>query len=130
MSIHAVKLYLLYGVQWVFDDPTKEIWAEAFISGADGVIDDLIKKKYGKVEPEKQYIMLFSNKDFPGSSYVEYQPREGVDDWSEMELVDNGSYWVYNDHSGKDCLIWLCDTLDEYFSKDDKILFFDIKTQD
>ena len=48
MSIHAVKLYLLYGVQWVFDDPTKEIWAEAFISGADGVIDDLIKKKFKK----------------------------------------------------------------------------------
>ena len=45
MTIHSLKLYKLYHTQWVFDDPAKEIWAEAFTSGTDDVIEMVIKKK-------------------------------------------------------------------------------------
>ena len=127
MSIHAVKLYKLYHTQWVFDDPAKDIWAEAFISGADDVCEMIIKKKYGKIEPERHYVMRFSNEDFPGASFIEYQPRSGItyEQTDTMEIVASGSYWIYNDDD-KDHLLWLCSTIDEYFTDDDKLLFFDI----
>lgn len=127
MSVHAVKLYKLFGTQWVFDDPAKDIWAEAFVSGADDVCDMVIKKKYGRVEPERHYVMRFSNEDFPGASFIEYQPREGIseEDANKMEIVESGSYWIY-DYENENHLLWLCSTLDEYFTNDDKLLFFDI----
>lgn len=127
MKIHAVKLYKLYHTQWVFDDPAKDIWAEAFVSGADDVCEMVIKKKYGRVEPERNYVMRFSNEDFPGASFIEYQPREGIneEDANKMEIVESGSYWIY-DYENKNHLVWLCSTLDEYFTNDDKLLFFDI----
>ena len=134
MSVHAVKLYKLFGTQWVFDDPAKDIWAEAFVSGADDVCDMVIKKKYGRVEPERHYVMRFSNEDFPGATSIEYQPRQGIDVEKDndttlvnsIEVVDSGSYWVYTDENNKDHLLWLCNTLGEYFTDDDKLLYFDI----
>jgi len=133
MSIYAVYLYKLYGMQWVFDDPSKKIVAEAFVSGADTLIDKIINEKYGPPDInnwEKGYIMRFSSSDFPGSHSIQFQPREGlrnnsVDIKENMEIVDSGSYWVY-DGDDKEHLLWLCDTLDEYFDHDDKLLYFDI----
>ncbi len=134
MSIYAVHLYKLYGVQWVFDDPSKDIVAEAFVCGADTLIDKIITKKFGNPEDNTwyndNYVMRFSRNDFPGSYSIEYQPSEGlrnnsIDIKENMEIVDNGSYWVYNGDD-KEHLLWLCDTLDEYFSHNDKLLFFDI----
>jgi len=127
MSIHAVKLYKLYHTQWVFDDPAKDIWAEAFVSGADDVCEMIIKKKYGKIEPERHYVMRFSNEDFPGASFIEYQPREGIteEQANKMEIVDSGSYWIY-DYENKNHLLWLSNIIDKYFKDDDKLLFFDI----
>ena len=81
MSIYAVYLYKLYGMQWVFDDPSKKIVAEAFVSGADTLIDKIINEKYGPPDInnwEKGYIMRFSSSDFPGSYSIEFQPTEGL----------------------------------------------------
>jgi hypothetical protein len=134
MSIYAVHLYKLYGIQWVFDDPSKKIVAEAFVSGADTLIDKIITEKFGNPDDNTwfndNYIMRFSGNDFPGSHCIEYQPREGlrnnsIDLKEGMEIVDSGSYWVYNEDEGEH-LLWLCETLDEYFGDDDKLLFFDI----
>jgi len=132
ISIYAVHLYKLYGIQWVFDDPSKKIVAEAFVLGANTLINKIITEKYGNPDDNTwfndNYIMRFSNEDFPGASSVEYQPREGITDEqaNKMEIVDSGSYWVYNDKDNKEHLLWLWSTLDEYFGDDDKLLFFDI----
>ena len=155
MSIYAVQLYKLYGVQWVFDDPSKDIVAEAFVSGADTLIDKIINEKYGQEndthepqkndeiisqinfpEPDKRgndtYIIRFSSSDFPGSYSIQFQPREGLRNNSidpkakeGMKIVDSGSYWVYEGDDGEH-LLWLSDTLNEYFSYDDRLLYFDI----
>ena len=127
MTIHSLKLYKLYHTQWVFDDPAKEIWAEAFTSGTDDVIEMIIKKRYGSIEPERHYVMRFSNEDFPGASFIEYQPREGIteEQANKMEIVDSGSYWIY-DYENKNHLLWLSNIIDKYFKDDDKLLFFDI----
>ena len=135
MSIYAVHIYKLYGLVWVFDDPAKEIRADAFIDGAGAcAIDDLIKKKYNKVELQEKYIMRLSGNYFPGSHCIEYQPREGLRNNSidpkakeGMELVvDYGSYWIYNNDEGEH-LLWLCDSFNEmYIGDDDKLIFFDI----
>ena len=37
--INTIEPYKLSGVQWVFDDPSKNLVAEAFVSGADQILD-------------------------------------------------------------------------------------------
>jgi hypothetical protein len=71
--------------------------------------------------------MRFSNEDFPGASFIEYQPREGIteEQANKMEIVDSGSYWIY-DYENKNHLLWLSNIIDKYFKDDDKLLFFDI----
>ena len=133
MSIYAIKLYKFADIQWVFDDPSKGIVAEAFVGGADTLIDNIIEMKFGEDERMwlEGYVMRFSANDFPGSHCIEHLPIEGLKQLKEnnIEIIDNGSYWLYNGGAAKNDdgdVLWLCDTLDEYFGIDDKLLFFDI----
>lgn len=107
MSIYSVKLYKLNGLQWVFDDPAKDIYREAFVAGADTLIDKII----GKYDKDTNYTLQFSTKDFPGSIMINLieDPKE----WDEVpEITDTGSWWVTAQE--KPHVLWLCDTLDEY----------------
>ena len=127
MTIHAVKLYKLYGTQWVFDDPAKEIWAEAFVGGTDVLIDRVIEKQFGSVNKEREYVLRFSKEDFPNAKHLEFQPVGGLKaEGYEGEIVDSGSYWVSYDFDEYHSIIWLCDTLNEYFDHNTKLLFFEI----
>ena len=128
MSIKSVKLYKLHGVQWVFDDPAKEIYQEAFVNGADELLDEIV----GKYDPNNNYTLQFSTKDFPNADFLEFLPSAGVEKYSKdthdpNELIlDTGSYWVHT-NGKEEKLVWLCDTLDEYIGIDDKLLFFNVK---
>jgi len=134
MSIYTVKLYKLNGVQWVFDDPAKQIYREAFVGGADELIDSCFKMNGWKYNNQMNYTLQFSTKDFPGSTHLEFYPLRGVKEEMEKdnpynltELMDTGTYWMCYDIDNQDKIIWLCDTLDEYRNYDDTILYFNIK---
>ena len=109
MSIYSVKLYKLNGLQWVFDDPAKDIYREAFVAGADTLIDKII----GKYDKDANYTLQFSTKDFPGSIMIDL--IENPIEWDEVpEITDTGSWWVTAQE--KPHVLWLCDTLDEYIA--------------
>ena len=107
MSIYSVKLYKLNELQWVFDDPAKNIYREAFVSGADTLIDKII----GEYDKNANYTLQFSTKDFPGSIMINL--IENPMEWDEVpEITDTGSWWVTAQEEPH--VLWLCDTLDEY----------------
>ena len=126
MSIHSVKLYKLNNVQWVFDDPSKGILAEAFVGGADELIDACFEQNGWKYNNQMNYTLQFSTKDFPGATHLEFLPLQSVPEYpSQPGMVDSGSYWIC--YNIDERVIWLCDTLDEYIEEGDTLLFFNIK---
>ena len=127
MSIHTVKLYKYNGVQWVFDDPAKQIYAEAFVGGADDLIDACFKQNGWKYNTQMNYTLQFSTKDFPGSTHLEFLPTMSVQEYNQVEVTDSGSYWICYSINNEERVIWLCDTLNEYASHEDRLLFFNIK---
>ena len=120
MSIYSVKLYKLNNTQWVFDDPNKKIVAEAFVAGADTMIDKII----GEYDENLSYTLQFSTSDYPGSKMIEYIPlNEAIKRSDILEVTDTGSWW---ESSEDNHVMWLCDTLDEYIGIDDKTIFFSV----
>ena len=128
MSIHTVKLYKYNGVQWVFDDPAKQIYAEAFVGGADDLIDACFKQNGWKYSNQMNYTLQFSTKDFPGATHLEFLPLQSVPEYeTQPGMVDSGSYWICYTINNEERVIWLCDTLDEYAGHEETLLFFNIK---
>tara|TARA_R100001463_G_scaffold81001_6_gene135472 strand:- start:151 stop:609 length:459 start_codon:yes stop_codon:yes gene_type:complete len=130
MSIYAVHLYKLYGQQWVFDDVANDIIAEAFIAGADRLLDHWVKD----YDPNNTYILQFSEEDFPGSKIIESVDKSYIRKLHEtdpahiMEIVDTGTYWSSPDlpsEKNQD-ILWLCPTLDVYFDNNIKLLYYNI----
>ena len=107
MSIYSVKLYKLNELQWVFDDPDKNIYREAFVAGADTLIDKII----GKYDKDLSYTLQFSTKDFPGSIMINLVDST-IDNPRISEVTDTGSWW--ETAQDEPHMLWLCDTLDEY----------------
>ena len=126
MSIYAVKLYKLNGMQWVFDDPTNNIYREAFVAGADTLIDKIIARDHNLDEVKnKEFVLTFSLIDFPGSTIIERLSQKAAMSYGANELVESGSWW----HSDpEDQLLWLCPTLSVYADDEVDTLFFQIKT--
>ena len=59
MTMHAVKIYKLNNLEWVFDDPGRNIYAEAFVAGADTKAVDSILE-HGYLDPEGDLAFQFS----------------------------------------------------------------------
>jgi len=114
MTIYAVKLYKLNNIQWVFDDPERNIIAEAFVAGADTLVDKVLEEN--NLDPEGDLILLFSTKFFPPNDdtykiTISHKPEPG-----------GGTSYNCNDHD-----LWLCDTLLDYYQKPPKKIYFQIK---
>jgi len=107
MSIYSVKLYKLNDLQWVFDDPAKDIYREAFVAGADTLIDKII----GEYDKNLSYTLQFSTKDFPGSIMLNLVDST-INNPRISEVTDTGSWWESAQEEPH--MLWLCDTLDEY----------------
>ena len=60
MAIHPYKA----SGMWVFDDPAVGLRQEPFISGADAIIDRLVK---GIPDAESGFTLVFSAQPFPGA---------------------------------------------------------------
>ena len=130
MSIYAVHLYKLYGQQWAFDDVANNIVAEAFIAGADRLLDHWIPD----YDHNNTYILQFSEEDFPGSKVIEkadktYLRKQNEQDPAHaVEIVEEGSYWASNDlpSDKNQDILWLCPTLGVYFDDNVKLLYYNI----
>ena len=126
MSIYAVKLYKLNGMQWVFDDPHNEIYREAFVAGADTLIDKIISRDYNLEEVnDKEFILTFSLIDFPGSTIIERLSNEAARKMGANDISEYGSWWFSDP---EDQLLWLCPTLSVYANDEVDTLFFQIKS--
>lgn len=118
MSIYSVRLYKLNGIQWVFDDPTKGIYREAFVGGASDLIDDIVKL-YFPDRTDNEFVLNFSSTYFP-NSYSLSRVEMFDDDSSDWILTSNNVLRTQGN------TIWLCPTLKQYYDEEE-YLYFNIK---
>jgi hypothetical protein len=86
---------------WVFDDPRVGLVQEPFVSGADTMIDRVVRDI---PTAEKGFTLVFSQAPFPGS-----QLRL---EWRRGEASGNWYYSPELDMEG-----WLCPALFRYFTE-------------
>jgi hypothetical protein len=97
-SIIAIHPYKAQGL-WVFDDPSVGLRQEPFVSGADTIIDHMVRDI---PSAENGFTLIFSSQPFPGYQ-VEF-------DWRRAEL---GGNWYFSDKLNMEG--WLCPALFKYF---------------
>jgi len=88
-----------YSGMWVFDDESKGLDKEPFVSGADAIIDRLVSEI---PDAANGFTMVFSAEPFPG-----YQASAV---WVRQESGGNWYYSAQFDMEG-----WLCPALLRYF---------------
>ncbi|MEF9475383.1 MAG: hypothetical protein L0958_01495 [Candidatus Mariimomonas ferrooxydans] len=98
MVIHPYK----YEGTWVFDDKRVGLVREAFVSGADTIIDKMVEDI---PNAEKGFTLLFSSKQFPGHQVVEFE-------WIRKE--DGGNWYNCKKINEEG---WLCPALFKYFDE-------------
>ena len=138
MTINAVKLYKLNNIQWVFDDPGKKIYAEAFVAGADTLVDIILGEQ--KLDPEGDLVLLFSDMSFPAPRGEMYKIAL-EDDKNESLGPNGGTFYNYFDHTWNNPTdfplhpaplnhpLWLCPTLSDYYDKPPIAIYIHIKGQ-
>lgn len=98
---------------WVFDDPRVGLSQEPFVSGADSMIDRVVRDI---PNAEKGFIMLFAGTAFPG-----HQLR------LERRRSDGGGNWYFSPELNMEG--WLCPALLKYFEAAPKELFVQVKAK-
>jgi hypothetical protein len=110
-SINVIVPYKFAGRMWVFDDPRHGLVQEAFISGADVLIDRAVAHI---PEAEAGFLLIFSSVPFPGHEFhLDWRRSDSEGDW----------YW------SPDFAIegWLCPALLKYFDAPPRQIFFQVK---
>jgi len=109
-SIHIIIPYKLGG-QWVFDDAEKYLHREAFVAGADAMLDQLIQK-YNIKNANMGFILIFASIPYPDhtSKYV----------WTRAQA--DGNWYTDGETEG-----WLCPALMKYFNEVPKELYVKVK---
>jgi hypothetical protein len=105
-TLIAIHPYKSKGL-WVFDDPEVGLRQEPFVSGADTIIDRMVK-----VIPNAElgFTLVFSAQPFPGYQ-VEFE-------WRREEFSGN---WYYS--SALEMEGWLCPALFKYFDSAPKKIY-------
>ncbi|MGJ8673874.1 DUF6717 family protein [Rubritalea sp.] len=99
-SIHVIFPYNIKGV-WLFDDESKNIEREPFVTGVPAIIDELVSNT---PNAEKGFRLTFSAIAFPGHQMTATREKE-----------ENGGCWytiVNTSHRG-----WLCPAMFKYFDE-------------
>lgn len=109
-ALTVIKPYK-YLDMWVFDDEKVGLVQEPFVSGADDIIERMVKEI---PNAEQGFIMIFSATPFPG-----YQLEL---DWRREEMQGNWYYAAALDQEG-----WLCPALFKYFEQAPKKLYAQFK---
>lgn len=100
-SIRAIEPYIWNGL-WVFDDPIVKLSREAFIGGADLVMDALSMGS-------SRFTLLFSDQQFPGHQL--HLKLRSVEQVGQTYITDDGKE------------AWLCPALLLYFEEPPKHLY-------
>jgi len=111
-SINVIAPYV-FETQWVFDDPSKELVREPFVSGTDNMIDMLTTCI---PNAEDGFILVFSAQPFPDHDTVLVWIRE-----------EHNGNWYYEEDTG--ILGWLCPALLKYFDKAPGRIYVQIKAK-
>ena len=111
-SIQIIHPYKYHGT-WVFDDPRVGLVQEPFVSGADIILDRMVKEI---PDAANGVTVLFSAQRFPGAQYAF--------DWRREEFGGNWYYCAQFDLEG-----WLCPALFKYFEHAPEHLFAQVKPQ-
>ena len=98
--INVIRPYK-YANTWVFDDENTGLFREAFVAGADTMIDVATK---GLKNPELGFTLLFSDTPFPTANIKL--------NWKREEFGGNVYLWQEKNIEG-----WLCPALFKYFDK-------------
>ena len=101
-----IQPYNLSGL-WMFDDKSRGLRCELFVSGADRIIETLAISQ-GIESPGDGFNLTFSKDDFPGVQHVVEHTRE-----------DRGGNWYLfrNLNTGEELEGWLCPALFKYFDE-------------
>ena len=103
MTLHP---YRHKGV-WVFDDPDHGLVKEAFVAGADSIIDQLT---FSIEDADNGFVMHFSATPFPGHQVELTRSRE-----------EFGGNWYYSKSLNMEG--WLCPAMFHYLPKAPEHLF-------
>ena len=98
---------------WVFDDEKVDLIQEPFVSGADDIIEMMVKDI---PDAENGFILLFSSTTFPG--------HQAVFEWRRE---DQGGNWYYLNEL--DMEGWLCPALFKYFDKTPEYIYVQFKAK-
>ena len=112
-SINVIAPYK-YLDMWVFDDPRVGLVQEPFVSGADTMIDRVVKDIPNAAEG---FVLIFSSTPFP-ASHVHLK-------WSRAE---SGGNWYCS--TELDAEGWLCPALFRYFEQAPKDLYIQVKPKE
>jgi len=109
---------------WVFDDPTNELKAEAFVCGMSEMIQKIIDTK-ALPDADRGFTMTFGIEPFEGSDVILYWIKEEnltfkAKDGQEHGLIGN---WYGGKVAGKIMVGWLCPALLKYFEKPPEMLY-------
>ena len=99
-AIQVIFPYRDHGV-WMFDDASKGLAREPFVSGIPAMMDLLV----ADIEnAERGFALYFSDRPFPGVQF-------------KIELVgpESGGNWYKLTTGGKEMTGWLCPALFRYF---------------
>lgn len=99
-SIAVISPYK-WNTIWVFDDPNTGLEREAFVAGADLMMDKLTENI---PNADTGFNLLFAAIPFPG--------YDMVIDWVEPDLTNTGNFYVCLEH---EIVGWLCPALYKYF---------------
>jgi hypothetical protein len=111
-EINVIAPYKHLGI-WVFDDPRTGLVQEAFVSGADTMIDRAVAQI---PDAANGFVMVFSASPFPGHRFRL--------DWRRDEYSGNWYYSPDFDLEG-----WLCPALFRYFASAPKHIYVQVKSR-
>jgi hypothetical protein len=113
-SINVIAPYKFAGRMWVFDDPRLGLVQEAFISGADIIIDRAVAHI---PDAATGFLLIFSSIPFPGHAFHL--------EWRRSDSEGNWYYAPDFDVEG-----WLCPALLQYFDTAPRQIFFQAKPKE
>lgn len=112
-AINVIAPYKYLGM-WVFDDARVGLVQEPFVSGADTMIDWVVRDL---PDAENGFTLIFSASAFPGAQLTL--------EWRRAEADGN---WYYA--PGLDAEGWLCPALLRYFPSPPPLLHVLVKRRD
>ena len=108
--INVIAPYKHLGM-WVFDDPRVGLVQEPFVSGADTMIDRVVRDI---PDADKGFTLVFSGSAFPGSQFsLQWRRADGTGNWYHSPELDMEG--------------WLCPALLRYFAEVPHVIYAQVK---